>query len=364
VRAEGEAAWSPEAAAYGGAQAPPSRLEDVAGNVENWLEFIRSHPSATVFHHPAWLQLLADCYGYSRVILTLADDRERPRAGLPLLATTGFLGRRRLVALPFTDHCPLLATDASSASTFTHALARWSSARGPIEVRGDLPDSGVGHAAVSAVRHVLELPPDPEQLRSGFRKQLRYDIAKSARQRDLRLVVGAGERALADFYRLHVRTRRRLGVPVQPRRFFELVWSRILQAGLGHAAVLYHQEEPIAGSVFLTWNRTVVYKYSASEPSHWLRAPNILILWAAIRRACEEGYTSFDFGRSDSENRGLREFKSHWGAREMPLTVWHFGETVRPRTEGLAQRALRTVIQRSPELVCRATGQLLYRYFP
>jgi CelD/BcsL family acetyltransferase involved in cellulose biosynthesis len=100
------------------------------------------------------------------------------------------------------------------------------------------------------------------------------------------------------FYRLHVNTRRRLGLPVQSRRFFRLLWSRMIQPDLGRVLLVDVGTDTVAGAVFLTWNRTVVYKYGASDPRYWSVRPNNLLFWEAIKWACESRYERLSFGAS------------------------------------------------------------------
>jgi CelD/BcsL family acetyltransferase involved in cellulose biosynthesis len=72
-----------------------------------WREFVESRPQSTIFHHPAWARLLADCYGYRAMIVALADGGA-VTAGLPAIDVSLPFGARRWVSLPFTDHCPPL----------------------------------------------------------------------------------------------------------------------------------------------------------------------------------------------------------------------------------------------------------------
>jgi hypothetical protein len=83
----------------------------------------------------------------------------------------------------------------------------------------------------------------------------------------------------------------------------------------------------------------------------------------AIRDACEQGYRHFDWGRSDLTDLGLREFKGGWAGVEEPLvyTTLVDGE---PASAG-SRRALdaaRAVLSSAPAWVCRASGELFYRY--
>jgi CelD/BcsL family acetyltransferase involved in cellulose biosynthesis len=164
------------------------------------------------------------------------------------------------------------------------------------------------------------------------------------------------------FYGLHVATRKRLGVPVQPRRFFELLWDGMLARQLGFVLVARKGRSPIASAVFLASNGRVTYKFSASDSRYARLGGTHAVLWEAIRSSCRNGDRVFDFGRTDEGNRGLRDFKLGWGAREEPLAY----TTLAPHTPSPSSRrahaALGRVIRRSPPWVARATGAIAYRY--
>jgi len=212
------------------------------------------------------------------------------------------------------------------------------------------------------VTHALHLGGDAEAVRRTFSKsQVQRNIKRAEREPiALRRADAAGE-VVEAFYGLHLRTRRRQGVPVQPRRFFELLWSRILEPGLGFVLLAYSGPTPVAGAVFLTWGSTVTYKYGASDTAFLRFRPNHLIFWEAIRWACESGYGTFDFGRTDVANTGLREFKSGWGTREEPLCYTGVGAPTGPSSERV-QRGIGAVIRRSPPWVCEALGTAFYRF--
>jgi CelD/BcsL family acetyltransferase involved in cellulose biosynthesis len=106
----------------------------------------------------------------------------------------------------------------------------------------------------------------------------------------------------------------------------------------------------------------IVYKYGASDPAFWGHRPNNLLFWHAIRWGCEHGYTSLDWGRTDFDNAGLREFKTGWGAVEEPLAYSVIANQAPTAGSGRITRAMARVIRRSPPWVCRAMGEVLYRY--
>src|SRR5581483_4142714 len=170
-------------------------------------------------------------------------------------------------------------------------------------------------------------------------------------------------RDLDAFYALHTRTRRRQGVPVQPRRFFDLIWDYLASTGL--AFILLADaggREAIAGALFLASGTSTIYKFGASDPDAWRVRPNHLIFWTAIAQACRRGDRRFDFGRTDVGNAGLRAFKSGWGATERPLRYSTLAPGAATGTEGPATRALSIAIRKGPKWVCRGTGEALYRF--
>lgn len=328
-----------------------------------WLSFAAEHPDAIAFHRPEWSELLADSYGCRPFVLAVLDATGSVAGGLPVVEVER-LRRRRWIALPFTDVCPPLLRRDLAPDALTHALseARTSAGIGSFEVRSRLSGDGV-HSGEVAVIHTLTLEGKAEALFERFHHQVRRNVRRAQREQ---LSVRRGDSA-ADltrtFYALHTQTRRRLGAPVQPRRFFEALWVRVLEPGHGQVLLVYAGREPVAGAVFLTGGSTLTYKYAASDSAYWRLRPNHLLLWSAIRSACESGYGALDFGRSDLEDRGLRDFKTGWSAVEEPLAYATLGGRIRPlHSDRSGAGAARAVFRRSPEWFCRAAGAIIYRY--
>jgi hypothetical protein len=166
------------------------------------------------------------------------------------------------------------------------------------------------------------------------------------------------------FYRLHLRTRHRQGVPVQPRRFFRMLWEYVIRPGLGTLLIAEASGQPVAADIFLAWNGMSIGKFSASDERAWQLRANNLVIWHSLKTACEQGSRSFDFGRSDLGNEGLRAFKLSWGAVEEPLVYRNLGGTQKsaPAGNGVAGHVLASVIRHGPPVLCRAAGEALYRY--
>ena len=216
-----------------------------------------------------------------------------------------------------------------------------------------------------AVGHELRLESGGGAIDARFSEMHRRNIRRAERDG----VSTAFDQSLAgmrEFYRLHVLTRQRQGVPVQPWHFFQLLWEQLISRDLGFVELAYRGPTCVAAAVFLAWNGTLVYKYGASDPRHWQVRPNNLLFWAAIRWASEHDFHTFDLGRTDFANQGLRDFKTGWGAVERALVYSSVGSDPRPGSRPIWQRvggaALKTIIRHSPPPVCRLLGGLMYRY--
>lgn len=329
-----------------------------------WAMLVDRAPNASIFHHPGWLGLLNDHYGYAmRAHVVLGDDGA-PVAGLPVGLIDSRLTGRRLVALPFSDMCPPLDVGRPGAvDSLATAVLDEAEAEGlPLEVRGPLPGAPPDATGATFLHHVLALDDNPDKILRAARSQARRGVAKAAR---LGVVV---ERrtdggALDEFYSLHARTRRRQGIPVQPKRFIRR-FERLFIAGLGYVAVARHHERTVAAAVFLHHGPTLVYKYGASDERHLHLRPNNAIFADAISFGCETGLRELDFGRTDLDQEGLRAFKLGWGAEERGLTYTHVPPVARAsQLAGRGRDVASAVIRRSPPTVGRVIGAALYRHF-
>jgi CelD/BcsL family acetyltransferase involved in cellulose biosynthesis len=329
-----------------------------------WRDLVASHPDALAFHRREWAELIAEVYRFPAFVLGLEDDRGGLVGGLPVIEARGLNRRRRWVSLPFTDACPPLLGVGADPDAFAAAIER-ARAQAGVELHVRAPFAAAGAIArAEAVTHALPLAGGPDAVFAGFDKMQQRNVRKAGREG---IEVRTAERETdltRTYYDLHVMTRRRLGVPAQPRRFFAAIWQRMLAPGHGRLLLAHAGGAPVAGVVLLEGGGTVTYKFGASDAAAWRLRANHALFWQAIRDACDAGYTTFDFGRSDVPDEGLRAFKSSWGGTETPLVYTTLGG--RPAAvesgEGRAGELARTVLQHAPAWVCRAAGQLLYRY--
>jgi CelD/BcsL family acetyltransferase involved in cellulose biosynthesis len=340
------------------------RLIDPIANPE-WHAFVESSPSAEIFHHPRWLELLNSQYGYELQACCVGNGRGI-EAGLPIARIESRLTGRRLVSLPFSDVCaPALARDADPAAlvALCEGLGKEAERTGlGLTVHAPLPSAPGAFIRHRFFRHRLPLTDDPAEVEQRYSKsQIKRGIKKAKRE-NLSAERRTDASALDAFYSLHLKTRRRLGVPTQPKRFIRR-FEELFAAGLGFVEMILDERRPIAAAVFLTHNGTVTYKYGASDTRSLGKRPNNLLFSDVIRWACESGFHTLDFGRTDIGNEGLRSFKRSWGASESELSYTYLADREPVSESALRDRIVSTTIQRSPAVVSRLAGEALYRHF-
>jgi lipid II:glycine glycyltransferase (peptidoglycan interpeptide bridge formation enzyme) len=230
-----------------------------------------------------------------------------------------------------------------------------------LAVHAALPGAPEAFVQDRYVRHRLALADDPAEVERRYASQVKRGI-KKARREGLRAERRTDAAALDAFYALHVLTRKKLGVPTQPKRFIRR-FEGLFDAGLGFVALVFAEDRPIAAAVFLTYNGTVSYIYGASDVRELGKRPNNLLFSEVIRWAREAGFSTLDFGRTDTANEGLCSFKRSWGAEETELSYTYFTDREPSRERALRDRIMHTAIQHSPAGVSRLVGEALYRHF-
>ena len=334
-----------------------------------WHDFISSHPSASVFHSPGWLEALRRTYGYRLAVLTTSPSGNRLTSGLPICLLDNWIGDR-LVSLPFSDHCePLIDRPEDRAEILSHlnrGIERGSWRN--VELRPATnnllsEDEALDHLqpAHRFCFHTLDLTPPHEDLYQQLHHSCIRRAIRKAEREQLEYRSGVSSSLLSDFYQLVRVTRRRHGLLPQPFAWFENV-----VACLGDAVtirVAAKGSRPIAAIMTLTFNRTMVYKYGCSDARyHNLRAM-ALLFWRAIEEAKQQGLKTFDLGRSDLDQPGLIAFKDRLGARRSMLTYYRQpGTTTRAIENRRSQQAARWLFGRLPDAALTLAGRLVYRH--
>lgn len=332
---------------------------------QRWKAFVDWHPDASIFHRVEWLQALKSSYGYTPFALTTSAPGSPLMDGLPVCEIRSPLTGRRLVSVPFSDHCQPLVSDPRTLNAFIHSLTecitpnreKYFEIR-PITFDAD-EDPGLGISHTYRL-HRLDLRPSLESLIKHFDKSSVQRKIHRAEREMLRYEEGSSERLLNCFYKLMIMTRRRHGLPPQP-----IKWFKALIASFGSdlkIRVAFKDDTAVASILTVAYKKKLVYKYGCSDLRHSNLGGNALVFWHAIQDAKAQGMEELDMGRCDLENQGLAVFKENWGAQSCILNYRRYpAQSIKLGPENLL-KYVKKLVSIAPDISLAMLSNLFYRH--
>jgi FemAB-related protein (PEP-CTERM system-associated) len=279
-----------------------------------WDAFVQQHPQGSPFHLQAWRKTIEDSFAFTPLYL-LAEDEGRICGILPLFLVSNVLIKKALISSPFAVYGGILAASPSAANAL-HSEAK---ARGTqlgvqyVELRNGYSEQCVGEPNVDRyVTFLSEIGPDEEKILESIPRKVRYMVRKSLKHGFVSRVT----RELPAFEHLYADSLRRLGTPSFPHRFFQSILTNF---GTSVEIREYDLNGKTVSAVlsFHFGDRILPY-YGAADSAFNAFAPNNYMYFELMRWAGQNGYKTFDFGRSKLGS-GSYEFKAHWGMREEVL---------------------------------------------
>lgn len=333
-----------------------------------WRRFISKHPQASIFHAPEWLKCLHLTYGYIPVVYTSTPPDEELQNGLVFCRVNSWLTGRRLVSLPFSDHCNPLAYNAASIPELLQEVERTNSTPRIryIELRpldsqnAEYLKSAGMQVSERFYHHRIDLRHGKDAVFARFHRDCVKRKIRRAEREGLECRNGRSDALLGDFYYLMLLTRRRQRLVPQP-----FAWFRNLRNSLSDSLtfrVAYHKSRPVASIITLTDKNCMVYKYGCSEERFSALGGTQMLFWQAIQEACDMDFAEFDLGRTESDNAGLIAFKERWGASRTELTYWRCPPARKPAKIPDSSSFLRQALVLVPLRALQLAGTILYRH--
>jgi hypothetical protein len=332
-----------------------------------WARLVERHPRASPFHTMPWLEALRQTYGYTPVVYTTSPPESDLRNGVVLCRVCSWITGRRLVSLPFSDHCEPLIDSPADMEDILGGLraARESGKWKYVELRPKDPDIfGIEAEPPQPSRryylHTIDLDSSERELFGRFHKDSIQRRIRRAERAGLTHEYGSSEALLKKFYGLQMLTRRRHRMPPQPGRWFFNLRARMGDALEIHVAS--YKGRPAASVLTLRFKDTAVYKYGGSDQAFHALGSMPFVLWKAIQKAHATGARVFDLGRTELGNQGGIIFKDRWGSVRSSLAYWRLPATTQEFSleEGPAFRLAQNFFSLLPDSMLRLTGELMY----
>jgi serine/alanine adding enzyme len=385
-----------------------------------WDSYVLSHPRATLYHLSGWQRVFEKTYGHKSYYLVAEEavkedscqapgaGREAPASGgpclnqvekgspnsgrkqaggvvgvLPLVHMKSFIFGNALVSVPFFDFGGVLSeNDKVAAELLARALELRRSLRADLlelrhaglvpwpeqegRARRDfeeiLQSLDVFHEArTHKVRMLLDLPGSSKDLLDSFKSKLRSQIKKALKE-GLETRIG-GEELLVDFYKVFSENMRDLGSPVHSIGMMKNVVAEF--ADTAKVIMVYRGHEPVACGMMIGFSNVMEHPWASSLKKYSRLSPNMLLYWAMLEYACDNGFKQFDFGRS-SPDEGTYKFKEQWGAKPSALNWYYVGNHDPGRTKARVEKdrfqKVITCWQRLPVGLTRLLGPKIRKH--
>ncbi len=337
-------------------------IEPYSADRDAWSQLVDQNSSATIYHRKEWIELLERCYGFSIFVAGVYRQGELLFACALARAKNPF--SKRFVSLPFSDTCVPLVRLTNGADTLPEILPTQGPKGFTYEIRG--LSAAPPWVTVSCFQ---EWTLDLNRPRAALQRALETNFKRNLKQtsnRSVEIERGASIGLLKRFYAMQLETRRRLGLPPQPWRFFEMVHEVFTRNGQLEIWIAHAAGKDEAAAVFLRDKGTIHFKWGARRtvPAQAPSGANHLLLWSAVEAFAGQAEI-LDLGRTDIRNEGLNRFKRGLGGTPRPLP-YSFYPRVRgePSSEVLHGRRamLATLWRRFPLPVTQLVGAAIYRY--
>ena len=332
--------------------------------IDFWDNELAKWDDANVFHESCWAHVLKSTYGY-RCFYTMSDQGDLM---IPMIEVDSRITGRRGISVPFSDFCQPLVQNIQQMKAYFNGIQKiaiekkWKY----IEWRGDINFFKSMPAFNVYYCHELEIDKEPSDILRSFRKGTKSAIKKAERDGLVSIDISTSLEALKDYYFLHCLTRKRLGVPPQPFKFFLKIYEFIISKGKGVIISANCNNKNVASGIFLHHNKHVIYKFGASRPGFHKLRPTNLLLWHAILFYSNKNCKYFNFGRTDINNKGLLTFKRGWGTNETLLKYYRYDlnkkEFEQKSKESSGKFNFSKVFKRLPMPVLKLIGALFYKH--
>ena len=294
-----------------------------------WNNYVSGESNASAFHLFSWQHIIRAAYKQAAYyLMAVHPGVSRATLGvLPLVHLKNPLFGNSLISLPYVDASGILANNLEVERALLReaiSLARRVGGK-QLELRCERESPAceeictaqshpAGTGPAQKVRMLLTLPGSFAELSGTFKSKLRSQINRPLREGCTSRIGGVD--LLDDFYKVFLINMRDLGSPVHSKELMRHVLEAFPERS--QIFVVYHAGKPIAASLAIGFNGVLRNPWASSDRRYANMSPNMLLYSRMLEYACENGYQTFDFGRS-TPGEGTYKFKEQWGAKPAPL---------------------------------------------
>lgn len=339
-----------------------------------WDAFAENHPFGWISHLSAWKEVLERSFKHIRghFLALWDDDSNQILAGLPIYTVKSWLTGNRLVSVPFLTHCEALISFPQDMDKllppildlYKHInasyikLVTWRSA--PL-----IQEPRMGTYRVYK-HHYITFDSSLDDLRKKFHKtSVRQPISRALKG-PLKVKIGESMTDLSAFFYFYSLTRKRLGLPLIPYRFFSSLWETLGSSPYLTLFLALYEGQPVSANLVLKYKDIALAEFAGDRVEYRKLYANQLLDWEAIKLSYNEGYAFYSFGRTALNNKGLMAYKSRWGTTVDDFHIFSypgsFAERSVERESSWKYRLIAKMSQKAPGALFQILGKIVYRH--
>ena len=192
----------------------------------------------------------------------------------------------------------------------------------------------------------------------GLKDSRQRQINQAADDSSLQFYVGTSSADLREYYQLYLETMRGHGTPPHSFRFFRTLWEELYDEGNFRLSMVKRDGSLINGMIDLSLGSTVYQWGVVSDYEHRELNGGSWLVWKSLQWASENGYDTYEFGRT-REGSGVYLFKKSFGGSKTWYDDLHYfpDESAQlPDPEDDKYERARDVWRRLPLPVVRLVG--------
>lgn len=346
------------------------------GKIVEWDRFVYEQKHGWITSLSSWANVLEKSFTHiqNKSMVILENGTNKVLGVLPLYLINSPVSGRRLVSTPFATLGSPLFSDEIDIDTILSYIDKSLQDYGAsnIEIRVSSPglsDKLSGRFSADSVFkcHHLDLMRPLEEIYASLHRSVIRRYVNRAKDTGVVFRIASTLDDIKSFFHLYSMTRKRLLLPAIPLSFFTSIWE--LYSPQKNVVFLIAEKngQPAAALMFLAYGNRV-----SAEALGWDRQftkEHIVagLYWEAIKYAHAQGYSVFDFGRTDSQNTSLMEYKKRWGTEIVDLPIYNYPAVSQKiktdaKNSRLALLARKIIFKRIPAPAYFMASNLYYRF--
>jgi serine/alanine adding enzyme len=285
------------------------------------------NPYSTIYHTSEWWDVLESVFGFTTRYI-LVGDFDSSHCLLPLANVKNILMGNRLVSLPMSQFGgPIYNSGEALKDAIKFAIQGRSKSSEVIVIKARQQLSSEADELLDRHDYYLDYwinlskRSQDDLWKEKSRKTFRWNVRKAERS-NVNVQRSPSLRERDQLYKVMLHTTNRHSVPPYPHALIEFVAEKMTRSSNIYVARL--DEKVIAGIIVFNHAKTSYFAYSFALDKYLPTGAISLLLWDAICDSHEVGNDYFDLGIVSPRDKGLQQFKRHFGAIETSLPFYHY----------------------------------------